>query len=227
MAELDEIHAAGPLRKKVKSDRTIAGMSLSAIVKAMREEGGVPIKDYSWHGRKYANSFKGHDFVSWLVREFRDVSSREEGTKWGASLQEQGLFDHGRQQHGFLDGHYFYILAPEYLAPPTTPRTVWGPFRSRHVSGEESSIKPMTPLEMSTASTPKAKKRLILSQSMVIDVDPNKVSVHNTIPRSITQRVVLSGVTKRNRSSCIMTSFTTLLHASISSCNGSGQRRDV
>lgn len=176
MAELDEIHAAGPLRKKVKSDRMIAGMSLSAIVKAMREEGGVPIKDYSWHGRKYANSFKGHDFVSWLVREFRDVSSREEGTKWGASLQEQGLFDHGRQQHGFLDGHYFYILAPEYLAPPTTPRTVWGPFRSRHVSGEESSIKPMTPLEMSSASTPKAKKRLILSQSMVIDVDPNKRS---------------------------------------------------
>lgn len=104
MAQLDEIHAAGPLRKKMKSEREIGDMSLSAIAKAMREDDGVPIKHYQWHGSRYPESFTGFDFVSWLVREFRDVSSRVQGAEWGVKLQEQGLFDHCRGQHGFLDG---------------------------------------------------------------------------------------------------------------------------
>ncbi|KAL6301620.1 hypothetical protein BKA93DRAFT_738346 [Sparassis latifolia] len=177
-AQLDEIHAAGPLRKKMKSEREISTMSLSAIAKAMREEDGVPIKDYRWHENKYANSFVGSDFVSWLVREFRDVSTREQGTEWGARLQEQGLFDHCRGTHGFLDGHYFYTLRGEYIVP-MTPRGGW--FRSaRHVSGEES--KTQSGLNSPSAAKPspfsgrRTKKRLIMSQSMVIDIDPNKRS---------------------------------------------------
>lgn len=105
VAQLDEIHSQGPLRKKMKSERDIADMSLAAIAKAMREEDGVPIKELSWHGRKYPNSFTGAQMVSWLVREFRDVSTREQATEWGAKLQEQGLFDHARGAHGFLDGY--------------------------------------------------------------------------------------------------------------------------
>ncbi|EPS98964.1 hypothetical protein FOMPIDRAFT_1050964 [Fomitopsis schrenkii] len=180
-AQLDEIHASGPLRKKPKSARDIGDMSLAAIAKAMREEDGVPIKEHRWHGRRYANSFTGSDFVSWLVREFRDVSTREQGTEWGAKLQEQGLFEHCRGAHGFLDGHYFYTLRDEYLAPmvPMTPRGgSW--FRpSRHVSGEELSGKIIHypgSAEKSSPASRKTKKRLILSQSMVIDIDPNKRS---------------------------------------------------
>ena len=105
LSQLDDIHAAGPLRKKMKSEREIAEMSLSAIAKAMREEDGVPIKHYQWHNTKYPNSFTGYDFVSWLVREFRDVGSRVQGAEWGVKLQEQGLFDHCRGLHGFLDGY--------------------------------------------------------------------------------------------------------------------------
>lgn len=104
LSQLDDIHAAGPLRKKMKSEREIADMSLGSIAKAMREEDGVPIKHYQWHGSKYPDSFTGYDLVSWLVREFRDVSSRVQGAEWGAKLQEQGLFDHCRGKHGFLDG---------------------------------------------------------------------------------------------------------------------------
>ena len=103
-ARLDEIHALGPLKKKMKSEREISEMSLSTIVKAMREEDGVPIKDHRWHGTVYANSFTGSDFVSWLVREFRDISNREQAVERGAKLQEQGLFEHCRGAHGFLDG---------------------------------------------------------------------------------------------------------------------------
>lgn len=104
MLQLDEIHAAGPLKKKMKSEREIADMSLSAVAKAMRDDDGVPIKLHRWHRMKYPDSFTGFDFVSWLVREFRDVSSREQGTEWGAKLLDQGLFNHCTGRHGFLDG---------------------------------------------------------------------------------------------------------------------------
>ena len=104
VSQLDDIHAAGPLKKKVKSERDIHDASLAAIAKAMREDDGVPMKDRKWHGRTYINAFTGSDMVSWLVREFRDVSTREQATEWGARLQEQGLFEHCRGRHGFLDG---------------------------------------------------------------------------------------------------------------------------
>ena len=83
LSQLDEIHAAGPLRKKMRSERDIADMPLGAIAKAMREEDGVSIKYYQWHRSQYPDSFTGYDFVSWLVREFRDVSSRAQGAGVG------------------------------------------------------------------------------------------------------------------------------------------------
>lgn len=102
---LDEIHALGPLRKNIKSEKDISQMSLSAIAKAMREDPvSLPMKDYRWHGRHYADAFTGSDFVNWLVKEFRDVSSKEQAVEVGAKLQVQGLFEHGRRTHGFLDG---------------------------------------------------------------------------------------------------------------------------
>jgi DEP domain-containing protein 5 len=105
MTQLDHIHASGPLKKKTHSHRDISEMSLAAIAKAMREEDGVQIKDYRWHSNVYQESFTGSDFVSWLVREFRDVSTREQGVECGVKLMQQGLFDHCRGKHGFLDGY--------------------------------------------------------------------------------------------------------------------------
>jgi hypothetical protein len=104
MDQLEQINAVA-FRKKMKSDREIGEMSLPAVAKAMREEDGVPIKTYQWHRSQYPNSFIGYDFVSWLVREFRDVSTRLQGAEWGVKLMEQGLFEHCRGQHNFLDGY--------------------------------------------------------------------------------------------------------------------------
>jgi hypothetical protein len=106
MAQLNQVHASGPLQRKIQ-DRYISDLqtSLSAVTKAMREEGGVAIKEYKWHGRRYANAFVGWDFVSWLCREFTDVPTREEGAKWGIKFHEAGLFEHCRGLHGFLDGY--------------------------------------------------------------------------------------------------------------------------
>lgn len=110
MAQLDEIHAAGPLKKKMQSTREIADTPLSMVAKLMREEDGVSIKFHHWHKAKYPDSFTGFDFVSWLVREFRDVSSREHGAEWGTRLLEQGLFTHVRGRHGFLDGSVLWMF---------------------------------------------------------------------------------------------------------------------
>ena len=104
VARLEEIHLSGPLHKKIKSEREIADLSLAAIAKLMREDDGHLIKNHKWHTSQYPDSFTGSDFVSWLVREFKDVSSRAQGTEWGTKLLERGLFDHCRGQHGFLDG---------------------------------------------------------------------------------------------------------------------------
>jgi DEP domain-containing protein 5 len=104
IAQLDEIHAAGPLRKKISSEREIGGMPLMNVALAMREDDGVPIKLHLWHKSQYPDSFTGYDFVSWLVREFRDVSSRNQGVAMGAQLMKDGLFVHCKGTHGFLDG---------------------------------------------------------------------------------------------------------------------------
>jgi len=79
----------------------------------MKEEDGVRIKLHKWHTAQYPDSFTGFDFVSWLVREFRDVSSRAQGTEWGVKLLSMGLFEHCRGHHGFLDGYEFSLNSPD------------------------------------------------------------------------------------------------------------------
>ena len=109
MNRLDEIHALGPLRKNMKSEKEISQMNLSAIAKAMREDPvSLPIKDYRWHGRIHTDAFTGSDFVNWLVKEFRDISSKDQAVEVGGRLQAQGLFDHARRTHGFLDGQVVF-----------------------------------------------------------------------------------------------------------------------
>ncbi|KIJ44370.1 hypothetical protein M422DRAFT_168412, partial [Sphaerobolus stellatus SS14] len=82
VAQLEEIHALGPLKKKKNSEKVFQEYSLQSIAKAMREEDGVPIKDYKWHGSVYPDSFTGANVTSWLVREFSDISTREQALQW-------------------------------------------------------------------------------------------------------------------------------------------------
>lgn len=107
VSQLEEIMAAaGPQGKNMRSDRELAdmAMNLPALAKLMREDKGLSIKDHKWHTRVYQDSFTGYDFTTWLWREFRDVSTREQAQEWGMKLMEKGLFEHCRGKHGFLDG---------------------------------------------------------------------------------------------------------------------------
>ncbi len=104
MAKLEETHHSGSLRKKPNSNRVLAGMSLEAIAASMRMPDGVPIRDNRWHNAYYPDSFTGEEFVSWLLREFWDVSTREQGAEQGSKLEAQGLMRHCRGNYGFIDG---------------------------------------------------------------------------------------------------------------------------
>lgn len=104
LSQLDEIHASGPLKKKKNSDKVFEEHSLQMISKAMKEADGFSIKDHRWHGASYQDSFTGAELVSWLIREFRDISTREQAVEAGSKLHADGLIEHCRKLHGFLDG---------------------------------------------------------------------------------------------------------------------------
>ncbi|CUA70189.1 Vacuolar membrane-associated protein iml1 [Neurospora crassa OR74A] [Rhizoctonia solani] len=185
MTQIEELHARGPLKKKRLSERVLEDMSLANVARAMREENGVPIKEHKWHGIQYPDSFTGRDFVSWLVREFKDVSTREQGVEHGNRLLSAGLFEHCRGAHGLLDGHYYYRLAGEFAAPTTNKARQW--FRSAATLHSRPSVEdvkgsgpipgpPPVPAPGSVGRSMFAprrpRRRLVLSQTMTIDVDP-------------------------------------------------------
>ncbi|KAG9101602.1 vacuolar membrane-associated protein iml1 [Ceratobasidium sp. UAMH 11750] len=184
MAQIDEVHACGPLKKKRMSERVLEDMSPGAVARAMREEGGVPFKDHKWHGIEYSDSFTGRDLVSWLVREFKDVSTREQGVEQGNRLLESGLFEHCRGAHGLLDGHYYYRLTGDYASPAANKQRQW-PFRTAAPLSARPSIEDVKNEKQPTLGMPpkphpfavkRSARRLVLSQTMTIDVDPSKRS---------------------------------------------------
>jgi hypothetical protein len=106
IAKLDEIHEAGPLKKKANATRTIESMAtdLMALANLMRQADGLKIRNNRWHNALYNDSFTGEEFVSWMLREFQDVSTRDQGAEWGARLEQRKFLKHCRNYHGFIDG---------------------------------------------------------------------------------------------------------------------------
>ena len=67
-----------------------------------------------WHWKQHLRCFVGSEMVSWIVRNFSDVTSRDEAIAFGQGLMDGGLFHHVLNKHNFLDGHYFYQFNTEY-----------------------------------------------------------------------------------------------------------------
>lgn len=105
MSKLEDLHLAGPLRKKPNSNRVLQDADLNTLAVLARQPDGLPIRDNRWHHAFYPDSFTGEEFVSWLLREFQDVSNRDEGASWGAKLEQKGFLRHCRNYHGFIDGY--------------------------------------------------------------------------------------------------------------------------
>ncbi|AET39927.1 GTPase-activating protein IML1 Ecym_5150 [Eremothecium cymbalariae DBVPG len=78
--------------------------------------GDRPLKliNRKWHFKNHKNCFIGLEFVNWLIENFSDIDTRDEAVAYGQQLMGDGLFHHVESRHGFLDGHYFYQIYPQY-----------------------------------------------------------------------------------------------------------------
>lgn len=90
-------------------------IKLSQLAQELQSDGGLKLVDRTWHFKVHPHCFLGSDLVSWLVKLFDDIESREIATDYGQSLMDNKLFCHVENRHGFLDGHYFYEFCDEYV----------------------------------------------------------------------------------------------------------------
>ena len=83
-----------------------------------------------------------------------------------------------------ISSHYFYTMKGEYVVP-MTPSGGW--FRStRHLttSGEDAMTRggiSSSMIRPSAMMKKPPKRKIIMSQSMVIDIDPNRVRIINVL----------------------------------------------
>ena len=74
----------------------------------------------------------------------------------------------------YVNSHYFYVLRGEYIVPDT-PKASWFSRPSKHEDTQRGASSPMTPYPGKKAR--KRMKAIVLTELMVIDVDPKKASL--------------------------------------------------
>ncbi|TKA21970.1 hypothetical protein B0A50_08548 [Salinomyces thailandicus] len=170
---------------------------VAKLVAQMQEPSphGVEVRDRRWFTRLHFRCFRGDEMVNWLLRVFRDLHSREDAVAIGNELMKRGIFTHVRHRHAFLDGNFFYQITSAHRTteypdnasmfsktslrsvPPTPTvernspvlRAVQMNSPLSKASHRESSSSGMpTPI-----LAPLDKKRLFLSQEMLLNVDTN------------------------------------------------------
>jgi hypothetical protein len=179
-----------------------SNIDIKKLAEELQGEKGIPMLDRRWHWRLHYNCFLGFDLTSWLLSNFRDVTTRDEAVHLGNQLMDKGLFQHVQKRHQFRDGNFFFQIAAEYRAPrpstgmgwfgmkrpgqsvPSTPlsegpRTSPLSARSKSRSGTSDSSSTSGSVKdgektPTRATTPK--RKVTLSRVMRYDVDPRKRS---------------------------------------------------
>lgn len=132
--------------------RPLAALAAELVASAAE----LQVVDRLWHRVLYPDTFTGADLVSYLGRAYDDVRTRDDAVQLGRQLQAEGFVEHVLGAHGFLDGHYFYRLTS----------------KARRAAG--------TDAPRATAHTAAAgrreRRRLRMSRSMLIDLDPGRRS---------------------------------------------------
>jgi hypothetical protein len=82
---------------------------LEQALDRMRGDAGVPRADRRHWLRVYRDCFVGSDAVAWLVKN--EGLTRNEARVLGERLAELGWIRHVLDEHGFLDGSYYYRFA--------------------------------------------------------------------------------------------------------------------
>lgn len=158
------------------------------------QNGVAPINlvNRKWHWKRHQNCFVGLELVNWLIEHFSDIDTREEAVEYGQELMNRGLFNHVESRHGFLDGHYFYQLRPEYIMMPKNPSKNVFKYGGDNYSQRKastgtasmstSSIVPSASATSGPISEEVANKNedptvtVMLSNALKIDLDPGRQS---------------------------------------------------
>ncbi|KAK2766793.1 vacuolar membrane-associated protein iml1 [Arachnomyces sp. PD_36] len=172
-----------------------SNLSISSLAQIIQGEKGVRMMDRRWHWRLHYNCFIGIELTTWLLRNFRDIDTREEAVELGNELMDHGLFQHVERRHNFRDGNYFYQISSDYRVPRQESKSSWFPARK-----SDKSV-PSTPMDDSSKGSPsgrakpdksidesdtsdlstsrktsKSKVAISLSKSLKYDLDPRKRS---------------------------------------------------
>lgn len=88
------------------SGKGLAAVDIEALVTAMREPGGLEIKDRRDHLNFYPACFIGSEAVEWLVQTHN--CTREEAIQLGQILIERRIIHHVLDEYPFRDDYFFY-----------------------------------------------------------------------------------------------------------------------
>ena len=196
--EAGEVRTAQLLPESELLER--ATCNVPKLAQIMQSEKGVEIVTRRWHLRLHYNCFKGDEFTTWLLQNFKDIETRDEAVDFGHELMQHGLFQHVEKRHNFKDGNYFYQIDSEYRTPKSDLRDSWfrtgrrgdrsvpstpitealsSPLCSRSRSGSNlvnGLGEQGTPNKAGDGSTEKRKLSISLSKMMHLDVDHRKRS---------------------------------------------------
>lgn len=92
-----------------KSARKVASLfsiDLKQLVAAMRNIGGVPIKERQFHLKRYSQCFIGQEAVDWLVSYLK--VSRQDAVRIGQRLMDENWIHHVVDEQVFQDEYFFY-----------------------------------------------------------------------------------------------------------------------
>ncbi|NEQ49280.1 MAG: mechanosensitive ion channel protein [Leptolyngbya sp. SIO3F4] len=81
-------------------------LDLEKLVAAMRNVGGIQIKERQFHLKTYHQCFVGNEAVDWLTYHLK--ISREDAVRIGQRLIDENWIHHVLDEQAFQDGYFFY-----------------------------------------------------------------------------------------------------------------------
>jgi len=92
----------------------IEHVDLVQVEAAMRGERGVPLAERTHLGKVYPRCFVGSDAVDWLMARYRLPLGAAETV--GQRLLDLGVLHHVLDEHGFVEGRFFYRFRADEVA---------------------------------------------------------------------------------------------------------------
>ena len=181
-----------------------ANLNLKKLAETIQGEKGVRMLDRRWHLRLHDSCFIGMELTSWLLENFRDISTREEAESLGKDLMKAGLFKHVERRHDFRDGNYFYQIEDEFRNRRTESRGWWGRSKTSVPSTPMTDQAPISTLErpQKTTNRSRASSDSDTTQPANWEAEtsrPTSESKH-TRPRVALSKSLLYDVDHRHRS---------------------------